>query len=60
MPSNPQLGVYIQLDRLGRPGVKELFENFSDHDTANRNSPYNDPALAAAVSAFMTGDGGGA
>jgi len=58
VPNLAQLGRYVQIDRVGRPGVKELFESFSDHDTTNRNAPYNDPTLSAAITNFMTGTAG--
>jgi hypothetical protein len=34
-------GTYVQIERLSRPAVKELFENFSDHATTNGLEPYN-------------------
>jgi hypothetical protein len=30
---------YIQLERLARPAVKELFQQFANHDGTNRTSP---------------------
>jgi hypothetical protein len=34
-------GAYIQIERLSRPAVKELFENFQDHKTTNGVEPYS-------------------
>jgi hypothetical protein len=45
---------YTQIERLGRPGVKELFEAFGDHDTSNRSTPWSDPLLARSIVSFMT------
>jgi hypothetical protein len=36
-------GQYQQIERLARPAVKELFQQFSNHDTTNRTSPYAQP-----------------
>ena len=33
--------VYVQMERLSRPAVKELFENFQDHKTTNGVEPYS-------------------
>jgi hypothetical protein len=49
---------YIQLDRLGRPGVKTIFEQYANHDSSNRNTPYGDVTLPAAVAAFMSSTAG--
>ncbi len=40
---------YTQIERLSRPAVKEVFENFSDHATSNGLEPYdpNDPLKAS-------------
>ena len=54
-PSGP--AVYTQIERLSRPAVKEAFENFSDHDTTNRSSPYDsttDAKLFGSIGTFMT------
>ena len=34
---------YIQLERLARPAVKELFQQFANHDGTNRTSPWQTP-----------------
>jgi hypothetical protein len=34
---------YIQLERLARPAVKELFQQFANHDGTNRTSPAAQP-----------------
>jgi hypothetical protein len=34
---------YQQLERLGRPAVKELFQQFANHDGTNRTSPAQTP-----------------
>ncbi len=34
-------GAYVQIERLSRPAVKELFENFQDHKTTNGVEPYS-------------------
>ena len=45
---------YDQVQRLGRPAVKEAFEAFQNHDATNRSSPWNDPLLSNAIVAFST------
>ncbi len=50
--SQPGTVVYTQVERLARPAVKELTENYQDHDTSNRTSPYNDPKLLSSVVGF--------
>lgn len=54
--SLPQAGSsgYTQVERLGRPAVKEAFEMFRDHDASNRSAPWNDPTLARSIVNFMT------
>lgn len=47
-------GAYTQVERLGRPAVKEAFQAFARHDATNRSAPTNDPALAADIYRFMT------
>ena len=34
---------YQQIERLARPAVKELFQQFNNHDSTNRTSPYAQP-----------------
>lgn len=43
---------YVQIERLARPAIKEAFENFSDHDSTNDSSPYNDPVVATDIKSF--------
>ena len=49
---------YHQIERLARPAVKELFQNYQAHDTTNRATPYADPTLPGAINSFMTGVAG--
>ena len=49
---------YVQIERLARPAVKELFQNYQAHDSTNRANPYSDPTLPAAITSFMTGVAG--
>lgn len=47
-------GDYVQVERLGRPAIKEAFEPFKKHDATNRSSPWNDPYLGSDIESFMT------
>lgn len=47
-------GDYEQVERLGRPAIKEAFEAFTNHDASNRSTPWNDPQLARSIVSFMT------
>ncbi len=49
-----QRGQWVQIERLGRPAVKEAFEPFERHDKTNRSSPWNDPLLPHDIMTFMT------
>ncbi len=42
LPTNPPATTtaYVQLERWGRPAVKEVFENFNDHKMTNAVEPY--------------------
>jgi hypothetical protein len=54
-PSLPVGGgshTYVQIERLSRPAVKELFEKFVDHQTSNAVEPYNDPTLQGEIQSF--------
>ena len=42
---------YTQIERLSRPAVKEVFENFSDHQKSNAAEPYNDSLLQGDIAA---------
>lgn len=44
---------YRQVERWGRPGVKEALERFADHDRTNRSEPYDDPTLRRAIYSYM-------
>ena len=43
---------YGQVERLGRPAVKEATENFNDHDKTNRSLITNDTVLAQSILTF--------
>ncbi len=40
---------FVQIERLSRPAVKEVFERFVDHQISNASEPYNDPTLKSAI-----------
>lgn len=40
---------FVQIERLSRPAVKEVFERFVDHQISNAAEPYNDPTLKSAI-----------
>jgi hypothetical protein len=42
---------YVQIERLSRPAVKEVFEPFQDHQISNAAEPYNDPTISADIKA---------
>jgi len=54
LPSGGATGTYVQVDRLGRPGVKEVTENFADHDRTNRVTITNDGVLRQSIYQFVT------
>jgi hypothetical protein len=43
---------FTQIERLGRPAVKEAFESFDRHDTTNRSAPTSDPYLGDDIVSF--------
>ena len=43
---------YVQIERLGRPAIKEAFEDFKLHDTTNRSDILDDKTLADSIKAF--------
>jgi len=43
---------YTQVERLGRPAVKEATENFADHDATNRSLITDDALLAQSIRTF--------
>ena len=50
---------FLQLDRVGRPGVKELYLAYAKHDAFNRSAPTTDVAqVAPQLDAFVVGTGG--
>jgi hypothetical protein len=46
-------GTWTQVERLGRPAIKEAFEAFKNHDASNRTSPNDDTQLATSIHDFM-------
>jgi len=50
---SPNSEDFHQIERWGRPAVKEALERFIDHDTTNRVEPYNDPVLKRDVYRYM-------
>jgi len=42
---------YVQIERLSRPVIKEVFENFVDHQKSNAIEPYNDALLQTDIAA---------
>ena len=48
-------GAYTQIERLGRPAVKEGTELFKNHDATNRSLPTNDALLAKSIYTFVHG-----
>ncbi len=50
---------FTQIDRLGKPGIKELFLPYATHDAYDRTSPIGDQgAYGGAVNTFVTGTAG--
>jgi hypothetical protein len=45
---------YVQVERLGRPAVKEATENYAQHDTTNRVTITNDDVLRQSIYRFVT------
>lgn len=50
--------VYVQIERLSRPAIKEAFENFANHDQSNRSTPTQDQLLHDSIVTFMENDAG--
>ena len=49
---------FQEVDRIGKPGIKELFLPYAQHDGYNRNAPQNDKtAYGPALGTFITGAG---
>lgn len=40
---------YVQIERLSRPAIKEVFEPFQDHQKSNAVEPYSDPTIQADI-----------
>lgn len=47
-------GNFVQIERLSRPAVKELFEKFNDHQISNAAEPYQDPTLQSSITSFSS------
>ncbi len=47
-------GAWTQIERLGRPAVKEAFEAYDSHDATNRSTPTADPLLPNDIYTFTT------
>src|ERR1700733_3834535 len=43
-PFNTGTAKYQQIERLARPAVKELFQQFANHDGTNKTSPWQTPS----------------
>ena len=47
---------FIQIDRVGRPGLKELYLPYAQHDPFNRQGPLSDMSTTAPlINTFVTG-----
>jgi len=57
-PPPQQHAAYQQIERLARPAVKEVFENFANHDQTNRTTPKQDSLLQNSIVTFMETDAG--
>lgn len=57
-PTPPGAAQYQQIERLGRPAIKEAFQNWQEHAKTNHSAPVNDAALKNAVATFMTSPAG--
>ena len=42
----PTVATYVQIERLSRPAIKEVFEPFQDHQKSNAVEPYADTTIA--------------
>jgi len=47
-------GNFVQIERLSRPAVKELFERFNDHQISNAAEPYQDVTLQNSIMTFSS------
>ncbi len=48
-PPPPGQHTYVQIERLSRPVIKEVFEPFQDHQKSNAVEPYADPTIFADI-----------
>lgn len=46
-------GTWLQIERLGRPAIKEAFEAFRNHDTTNRSALTDDAILSKSIHDYM-------
>ena len=54
VPSN-----FVQIDRVGRPGINTIFVTFAKHDANDRDTPSNDAqTLAPQITSFVTSPAG--
>jgi hypothetical protein len=53
VPGHAKQAVYLQIERLSRPAIKEVFENFANHDASNRTAPTQDTLLSNSILGFM-------
>ena len=42
-------GTFVQIERLSRPAIKEVFEKFVDHQTSNASEPASDALIASSI-----------
>jgi len=50
---------FVQINRIGKPGIKELFLPYAAHDAYNRDVPQNDVKNAGPqINTFVTGTAG--
>jgi hypothetical protein len=49
LSTGPKVTSYQQIERLARPAVKELFQQFANHDGTNRTSPWQSPASSQSL-----------
>jgi hypothetical protein len=47
-------GTYTQVERLGRPAIKEATENYANHDATNRSTITDDGVLARSIYTYVT------
>jgi hypothetical protein len=47
--SAPAATKYVQIERLSRPAIKEVFEPYQQHQISNVVEPYSDPTIQNAI-----------